>query len=160
MVFSSAMDEMEQRVRDPAADDDEGKPSEREESGREADERELPEKDAASSAVEAEPDASAAAGARSNGTSAKSKPTVTVAEAQKSYEDKGTGDTASKFVRLTGTASGEVTIQDDASKKSVTVPVEVDVTADRVPSEVQVSAERAIHVRADPHGPAAGQEFG
>lgn len=45
--------------------------------------------------------------------------------------DKGTGDTASKFVRLTGTASGEVTIQDDASKKSVTVPVEVDVTADR-----------------------------
>ena len=57
---------------DPAADDDEGKPSEREESGREADERELPEKDAASSAVEAEPDASAAAGARSNGTSAKS----------------------------------------------------------------------------------------
>ena len=34
------------------------------------------------------PDASAAAGARSNGTSAKSKPTVTVAEAQKSYEDK------------------------------------------------------------------------
>ena len=73
---------------DPAADDDEGKPSEREESGREADERELPEKDAASSAVEAEPDASAAAGARSNGTSAKSKPTVTVAEAQKSYEDK------------------------------------------------------------------------
>ena len=42
----------------------------------------------ASSAVEAEPDASAAAGARSNGTSAKSKPTVTVAEAQKSYEDK------------------------------------------------------------------------
>ena len=55
---------------------------------KEADERELPEKDAASSAVEAEPDASAAAGARSNGTSAKSKPTVTVAEAQKSYEDK------------------------------------------------------------------------
>lgn len=45
--------------------------------------------------------------------------------------DKGTGDTVSKFVRLTGTASGEVTIQDDASKKSVTVPVEVDVTADR-----------------------------
>lgn len=45
--------------------------------------------------------------------------------------DKGTGDTASKFVRLTGTASGEVTIQDDASKKSVTVQVEVDVTADR-----------------------------
>lgn len=45
--------------------------------------------------------------------------------------DKGTGDTASKFVRLTGTASGEVTIQDGASKKSVTVPVEVDVTADR-----------------------------
>lgn len=45
--------------------------------------------------------------------------------------DKGTGDTSSKFVRLTGTASGEVTIQDDASKKSVTVPVEVDVTADR-----------------------------
>ena len=60
----------------------------REEPGREAAERELPEKDAASSAVEAEPDASAAAGARSNGTSAKSKPTVTVAEAQKSYEDK------------------------------------------------------------------------
>lgn len=45
--------------------------------------------------------------------------------------DKGTGDTVSKFVRLTGTASGDVTIQDDASKKSVTVPVEVDVTADR-----------------------------
>lgn len=45
--------------------------------------------------------------------------------------DKGTGDTVSKFVRLTGTASGEVTIQDDASGKSVTVPVEVDVTADR-----------------------------
>lgn len=45
--------------------------------------------------------------------------------------DKGTGDTASKFVRLTGTASGEVTIQDGASGKSVTVPVEVDVTADR-----------------------------
>lgn len=45
--------------------------------------------------------------------------------------DKGTGDTASKFVRLTGTASGDVTIQDAASKKSVTVPVEVDVTADR-----------------------------
>lgn len=45
--------------------------------------------------------------------------------------DKGTGDTASKFVRLTGTASGDVTIQDDASGKSVTVPVEVDVTADR-----------------------------
>lgn len=45
--------------------------------------------------------------------------------------DKGTGDTVSKFVRLTGTASGDVTIQDAASKKSVTVPVEVDVTADR-----------------------------
>lgn len=45
--------------------------------------------------------------------------------------DKGTGDTVSKFVRLTGTASGDVTIQDDASGKSVTVPVEVDVTADR-----------------------------
>lgn len=45
--------------------------------------------------------------------------------------DKGTGDTASKFVRLTGTASGEVTIQDDASGENVTVPVEVDVTADR-----------------------------
>lgn len=45
--------------------------------------------------------------------------------------DKGTGDTVSKFVRLTGTASGNVTIQDAASKKSVTVPVEVDVTADR-----------------------------
>lgn len=45
--------------------------------------------------------------------------------------DKDTGDTTSKFVRLTGTASGEVTIQDDASGKSVTVPVEVDVTADR-----------------------------
>lgn len=45
--------------------------------------------------------------------------------------DKGTGDTTSKFVRLTGTASGDVTIQDDSSGKSVTVPVEVDVTADR-----------------------------
>lgn len=45
--------------------------------------------------------------------------------------DKDTGDTTSKFVRLTGTASGDVTIQDAASKKSVTVPVEVDVTADR-----------------------------
>lgn len=45
--------------------------------------------------------------------------------------DKDTGDTVSKFVRLTGTASGDVTIQDAASKKSVTVPVEVDVTADR-----------------------------
>lgn len=45
--------------------------------------------------------------------------------------DKGTGDTVSKFVRLTGTASGDVIIQDAASKKSVTVPVEVDVTADR-----------------------------
>lgn len=45
--------------------------------------------------------------------------------------DKDTGDTTSKFVRLTGTASGDVTIQDDASGKSVTVPVEVDVTADR-----------------------------
>lgn len=45
--------------------------------------------------------------------------------------DKGTGDTVSKFVRLTGTASGDVTIQDAASKKSVTVPVELDVTADR-----------------------------
>lgn len=45
--------------------------------------------------------------------------------------DKGTGDTASKFVRLTGTASGKVTIQDDASRENVTVPVEVDVTADR-----------------------------
>lgn len=45
--------------------------------------------------------------------------------------DKGTGDTVSKFVRLTGTASGDVTIQDAVSKKSVTVPVEVDVTADR-----------------------------
>ncbi|WP_394895256.1 hypothetical protein [Bifidobacterium longum] len=45
--------------------------------------------------------------------------------------DKGTGDTVSKFVRLTGTASGDVTIQDAASKKSITVPVEVDVTADR-----------------------------
>ena len=85
---SASSDEKRSHELDPAADDDEGKPSEREESGREADERELPEKDAASSAVEAEPDASAAAGARSNGTSAKSKPTVTVAEAQKSYEDK------------------------------------------------------------------------
>ena len=85
---SASSDEKGSHELDPAADDDEGKPSEREESGREADERELPEKDAASSAVEAEPDASAAAGARSNGTSAKSKPTVTVAEAQKSYEDK------------------------------------------------------------------------
>lgn len=45
--------------------------------------------------------------------------------------DKDTGDTTSKFVRLTGTASGDVTIQDAASGKSVTVPVEVDVTADR-----------------------------
>lgn len=45
--------------------------------------------------------------------------------------DKDTGDTTSKFVRLTGTASGDVTIQDDASGKSVTVPVEVAVTADR-----------------------------
>lgn len=45
--------------------------------------------------------------------------------------DKGTGDTVSKFVRLTGTASGDVTIQDAASGKSVTVPVEVAVTADR-----------------------------
>lgn len=45
--------------------------------------------------------------------------------------DKDTGDTVSKFVRLTGTASGDVTIQDDASGKSVTVPVEVAVTADR-----------------------------
>ncbi|MFR3091964.1 MAG: alcohol dehydrogenase [Eggerthella lenta] len=85
---SASSDEKRSHELDPAADDDEGKPSEREESGREADERELPEKDAASSAVETEPDASAAAGARSNGTSAKSKPTVTVAEAQKSYEDK------------------------------------------------------------------------
>ena len=74
---SASSDEKGSHELDPAADDDEGKPSEREESGREADERELPEKDAASSAVEAEPDASA-----------KSKPTVTVAEAQKSYEDK------------------------------------------------------------------------
>lgn len=45
--------------------------------------------------------------------------------------DKDTGDTTSKFVRLTGTASGDVTIQDDASGKNVTVPVEVAVTADR-----------------------------
>ena len=52
---SASSDEKGSHELDPAADDDEGKPSEREESGREADERELPEKDAASSAVEAEP---------------------------------------------------------------------------------------------------------
>ena len=85
---SASSDEKRSHELDPAADDDEGEAIRARESGREADERELPEKDAASSAVETEPDASAAAGARSNGTSAKSKPTVTVAEAQKSYEDK------------------------------------------------------------------------